>query len=522
MATREFVKFYSVNPNRIDEHGNLDPDAGLYPGYGRQYGFKDVNEKDLPEHFGQPIEYDNSSNRHPDRRVTLYNVGGDIGRTHTVGPNVKRGFSVNAYRGMNKRPVGFDKTDTFDMWKRDSKDYDQHYSTAIDPAKRTYDFDDIDGGPYVSTAGYLKHLHEDNPNADSKVGTLDFNDAVPQAKFSAYMRGYFGDKIEKSADSFRRRYRKGARNRNDLITIPVIVEADDEDVININDVLNGNYDPTRDYQEEVQLKRIRGRRLPKGLFVNEPVLSEQMQDVLYEIDEYKDQYVQMLGYIMTALGTLPNVNSANNEICKADYTTGYTFSGRDAEGTLYTHALAGLMTMFIVYTVNNFNAKCLPNVPDYFGARSTYVDALDSVISVLSNAVDTLKGDAGYDAGKLSDGTMQQLRGYGRELGMYYDKLYEALDNLAGCVYADSAAHPVATYDGSILRNIQDWFPYDSDRTYSDERMKDIYDCLSDDGCTDINLSDNHIKQVTEDFRKFMRGKDDNSAILNGLRELGQ
>lgn len=497
MALRKFVKMYSVNPDRIDENGNLDPDAGLYPGYASQYGYAEKNEKDLPEHFGQPIEYDNKSNVHPNREVTLYNADGDPMHTHKVGPSVNRGFSVNAYRGKNKRPVGMDKTDTFDMWMSNASDElfwddtpkpnrDRAYSTAVDPAKRVsdilpYKIDGVwhntvkDKGAYENLLNYRSATGKslNDPNKDSGLlmedgGMLEpddsYTDMASVDSFNEKMQDVFGRKVAGSSYNFN----TGKYGDSRLITIPVIVEADDEDVININDVLNNNYDPTRDYQEEVQLKCIRGRRLPKGLFKKQSLYDECIKTVT----SYYETFLELRANLSEGV-------SDENDVLSM---LGYAWRDLDRKFSSLTaqQPIPGLSGCIneLGSLMSKLDAECADdNVPKFSFVTAT----CDEAANVFGHILDILK------AGGVSGS------GGGRVI-----------------------------YSPGIINNIDEWFSYDDPGTYSDERMKDIYDCLSDDGCTDINLSDNHIKQITDDFRKFMRGKDDNSAILSGLRELGQ
>ena len=418
MAEREFIKIYNVDPKSINSKGELDPDAGLYPAFAEQYGYGNVKEKDLPERFGRPITYDNATNRGWDMPVHMRNKTTYGQKKVAHGPEMNRGFSTLAYEGPDKRPSG-SRADTFDSWKSTG---DVFTARAADPRKLHYKrvlsdaaenaiesitdsdrqklsrLEDIidkstglhedgsviedpntgvllygkcsearrKGSGRVYEKYYPGDVNEDEWLADSskdfvrKYGGLF--DAYERTMLDAVKRGRqeYVDKAFNDPDYNKRMYVRRLKNElkrrfpiedDGLLRIPVIVTADDEDVVNISDVINNNYDPLRDSGREIQLKRILARRLPEGLF--------QPTGDKFEINE-------------------------------------------------------------------------------------------------------------------------------------------------------------------SIYNDLDKWFPYSSSKTYSDERLKDISKALSRDGCCDIKLHDNHIKAITDDFRKWLSDSDDKSAILSGIKELGQ
>lgn len=107
-------------------------------------------------------------------------------------------------------------------------------------------------------------------------------------------------------------------------------------------------------------------------------------------------------------------------------------------------------------------------------------------------------------------------------LTVNYMVLNEALRLAREYGYGDEIYEGVNTFNPAIYDDLDKWFPYESETTGSDERIKNIKGMLSCEGCRDIKLHDNHIKAITDDFRKWLRGKDDREAILSGIKELGQ
>ena len=109
MAEKQFIKMYTVNKKDFDDNGELKPDAPLYPFYSGIYGMKSQ------EKFGEPAVYDNENNIHPLRRALLTDRRNaaegifDAPMYKVVGPNMKRGFSVNSYAGPYKRSIDPDK-----------------------------------------------------------------------------------------------------------------------------------------------------------------------------------------------------------------------------------------------------------------------------------------------------------------------------------------------------------------------------------------------------------------------------
>ena len=233
MATKKFIKLYSILKDDIDAKGNINPNAALYPLFASQYidnvtgkHYSDLPPEQIKEHLSdEDIPYDNSTNSHPDRTVDVIERSSNptihknvIGQ---VGPNMKRGFSVLAYSNRDKRSG----KDYFTNWYRHS--HDRH---------------NIDYFPdFENTPGYKKSYA--TPQNDTK--TL------------SRLLSNFGNTSGK------------------FYSVPLIVTAEDSDIINIDDVLNDNYDPLRDFSSEQQLKRIIKRSvIPNGQFKMEAVDSK--------------------------------------------------------------------------------------------------------------------------------------------------------------------------------------------------------------------------------------------------------
>ena len=469
MATRKFIKMYNIRREDVDNKGNVNPDAALYPMYMTQYRDNKTGKKfsELPPEAiddklsDEDKPYDNSTNVHPKRTVHIHEAGNDDS-THTVGPDLKRGYSALAFANKDKRHGD----DYFSDWHKIDRDNDVHSILHTDASKI---MDNTRYGMLYSDAGG------------------DIRSIADTISPGSHYKGFY--------------------------TVPLIVEADDSDVINYNDVIKDNYDPTRDYLPEVQLKRIIRRSIMPNALTNNNKAA-----YIDSIEEYAND---VLAVYYAIYGYGPELDNI-------------------AASTGYVHALnTKLDTIF-----ENTTRYCGMIIDKFYEMSDMFED-----LSSTDNGVDAALADMGYSLDDIEQTTQAVIDVYTKfkqsakdmsakdtslhketaklmapmvkNLCTQIDNLYKQCtglqDHLSEMSFAGTAGEYVpdmnamkeATQKGGAF----DW--YDS-TTYSDERLKNIY---SD--CHDVTLSDKQLKYIYNDFRKFKKGATQNS-ITKGLRGLGQ
>lgn len=125
MAIRKFIKMYGIHDSDIDDKGNVNPDAALYPYYDAYEDpktgmtYHELSPDQIEDRLSDIDRvYDNSTNSHPDRTVKLFDSNDNF--IAKVGPDLKRGFSALAYANPEKRHGD----DYFDDWYPDDDSED--------------------------------------------------------------------------------------------------------------------------------------------------------------------------------------------------------------------------------------------------------------------------------------------------------------------------------------------------------------------------------------------------------------
>lgn len=224
MAEQHWIKYYRINPKHIKDDGTIDDDTPLYPYFANflDSKYNSLDEKDLKEKFNKSISYDDDS--------TVKTDGGEFEHVYDMRNNkkhdtgLKRGFSVNGYvrgaDGLLWSPKGDDSGSLVVYPSRlgfdDIVEYDipNDFSTSIIPNRE-----------------YAEHLADNEHTRDL---LLPFE----TGKFS--------------------------KDQDNLITLPTIVTADKDALVNYSDFIHGGYNTTGDTLHEKLLKNIKYRRLPIG------------------------------------------------------------------------------------------------------------------------------------------------------------------------------------------------------------------------------------------------------------------
>ena len=288
-----------------------------------------------------------------------------------------------------------------------------------------------------------------------------------------------------------------------LIRIPVIVTADDDDVVNINDVLFGGYDSARDTKREVQLKRILARRLPEGLF--------QKEGNKKGIDAFNRVSLACAGL----------VEGAYNDIQRGFEIVSKCLSSSGGEPEVSVGVIHDILNCLRGARDKLLKTNSsLADVISRYGLENSKEELYEMIWVSLDTILVQMDVLTRFENGELPiNGDYSYLYDLKQDLMGVRGALADFLRDLRENKYQDS---PTYSINKHIYNDLDKWFPYSSSKTYSDERLKDISKALSSDGCCDIKLHDNHVKAITDDFRKWLSDSDDKSAILSGIKELGQ
>ena len=240
---KKILKLYNVALDDIDDKGNINPDAKLLPLF---YKFHDISPDDVKETLSSEDWYDDKTNVHGDRHFYI-----DLPDGRRLYQPVKhRGYSALSYY---TKP---DRADSLlNNWYYKDTDKDDNYITVHDKDKMSKDLmsrnTDEDSLRYWVNKGYLRN-----------------KDIIEERK-----RGHDDEELN-------------------YLTLPVVADIDDEDIIRLHDILNNNYDPGRADLNEVQVRHLRNKVVPQGWF---KLLSKDKLDNLIDT-EVKDYFTGNLLY----------------------------------------------------------------------------------------------------------------------------------------------------------------------------------------------------------------------------------
>jgi len=242
MAEKQFIKFYTVKPTRenINKFGKLNKDAQLQPLYHNYYGIADNS---IGEVLNKPIEYDNSKNKHPDRKYTYFDhqdkeEPGIKKEVKSPDGKFKRGFSANSLFN----------TERIDKVESDKGDIMVHGNI---PNRKM-----IDDEVYLRT------------------GTVDQSDK----------KRIDDDLYNFDMESLSNLWNARLDGENYQLA-PLIVSTDDSNIINYNDIREKGYSPKRDDANEVIITKIDKRELPKN-FKFDVKTAEEIRDKLSSFIRY--------------------------------------------------------------------------------------------------------------------------------------------------------------------------------------------------------------------------------------------
>lgn len=446
MPLKKFIKAYNVPIEYVNKDGSIRDDAPLYPLYS-DYGvgsndgvlsWKDMQDEAIPDRLNtKDIEYDNRFNSKDNKQYRLHFTDGSANRI--IGPNTKRGYSVAAYVNKNKR----NGDDYFDGWYPDAGIEDAIYHNDIENDEK-----------YQNTAS--------NEQLDKK-NSLSIIPSTAE-KQTLGSRSFF--------------------------KVPLIVTADTSDIININDVLNGNYDPSRDDLSEVQLKRIISKAAIPDTFTKVSSnyhMHSNINNAMSYILKRKDTLDEASAMFLDALNAF-----------KADPKRRYNFIRL---GALFSE---------VVRACTLTKGKCA-EVMDLLSSNDTV-----NVQGLLSD-IDTLSTFERELSILWKDNTRDNIVDHSLEAMKCLPNLQHVFDDIL--LQLQNIVDDSKLKDSQILianpnLDISKYFDWNSDETYSDERLKDVYG-----SCHDVQLPNSMLQQIASDFVSYLLKSDNQGLITNAVKE---
>ena len=323
------IKFYQVKPTDINDYGELDPNAELIPQFASLYRYRPGTRK---ETYSSEDAYDNNTNMHPGRHFNIYDEKGKLIKENSHVE--KRGYSAIGYlRDRNKWDnlfggwLDFDPKVSQDQFDKHARDYYSNH-TNLNPENK-YELHRVNH--YI--------IDDDGWGSDP----IAEQESLAEALHDGNLR-------------YGKRYLKipGEHTPLKTISLPFIVEGNDDDIVSFDDIMNKNYDPGRDYAKEVQLKNIRVKRLPSGLLSVES--SEDTSDTDVNIADAGLRFCTFIkNYIQISFHFLDNIDK--NALDVGDFKTAYaTFdvSYRDYNAYELVNSFLEKLSKFF-YTIKSYS-----------------------------------------------------------------------------------------------------------------------------------------------------------------------
>ena len=459
------IKFYQVKPADINDYGELDPNAELIPQFASLYKYSPGTRK---ETYSSEDIYDNDTNVHPGRHFNIYDENDKLVKENS--PVEKRGYSAIGYlRDRNKWDNLFggwlhvDPSVSQDQFDKYAKNYyNNHISSNPED---TYELNRI------------KHFSSDVSN-----------DPIAEQKNLAKALGNGNLKYGKRLLDI-----PGEHTSMKTISLPFIVEGNDDDTVSFDDVINKNYDPGRDYTKEVQLKNIRVKRLPSGLLSVESPESSTDADVnIADAGLFFCSLVESKKFI--SFHFLGNID--NDAFNAGDFKTAYaTFDRPYKDYTAYE-----LVSSFLDNLADFFNT-----IKSYSDSPYKYADELESYLGdeltgCMFQSIQT--GDSLFkyfldkhphkDRDAAYDITVNYILGYISNIDV---------DGLRGYCNSLKSEGPYKNKSGNIIRaNNVNWMSFlDNNFSPNDETA----------------ISDKYLKHIIKDASDYITHKRNMSTIVN-------
>lgn len=264
------IKWYRVFDDDIDDNGELNPDARLIPYYASLYNWDPYTSP--VETYSSEDHYDNSTNVHKGRHFTLYKDADKTkGNTHFTNKHVtNRGYSAAGYeRGRDRWDNLFFKWNHYDPnVSRSELEKNRNVWAQAGGSKDDYQ---LNSAVHLSPKARQDFLNEKMHDNAAAIERRD----VDSLAHAMYNMGEHGKQVPYISEG------------KSTIPLPFIIEGDDDDIVSLADVMERDYDPGRDWLNEVQLKNIRLKRLPSGVLA--PNDEHPTSDVLRKVLDSQDK-----------------------------------------------------------------------------------------------------------------------------------------------------------------------------------------------------------------------------------------
>ena len=462
---RKFIKVYRIKRKDLPfvngVSSELAPDTRLYGFFGDKYERDDQKHPyDVaPETASSYDTYNNLLSQHRGRRYNI-NVmssspeisspeGGVLPIHDTTVYNTRpqwRGYSALSYSSKPDRANSL-----IDNWRIDPDS----------PRRPTYDNTGKSEGLYNNNSATV-YLDRDALSFDRI--TSSHNVTHP---FSENPAGFLQSMLEHG------------NSDEEYISIPLVVEAEDDDVVSVDDVLNRNYEPGRDFLDEVHLKRIRNKLpLYKGLYKLPSV------SVGYELHGIMIDATRCRNLLSDMLVTIKDdVNNKLNKTLIRHINSFYNF--------VNDHIECDLLPKFdsIISVMKQSTQASSPHVKVCEECLNSLESVLKKIESWHLKYIESLRGYVfNYDITEDddSDKAVEHLNNTNMINNFIEDAtaLIDALGVIIVCTEtAQTVFNDVHTYvkdaypeidTEALSKFINEQFNYDSDDTSSDMRIKNV------------------------------------------------
>lgn len=259
MGEKKLVKLYMVDENAFNDKGELDPKAKLFPYFGKHYG---IRPHQVTETVSSTDEYDNSLNRHQGRVVDVGITGGpDNGVVIKDLVPSKRGYSALSYPTKEDRRGSL----LYD-WKTKSAFRTEQPDIRVASPDSEHPDSWIFGHEHPHS---IRLLDPDDPHAED-VMRQDFFENTGTSIYKNPADFSLEEADKDSLDQLIRDWvsqqSRSPISGGRLVTVPMIITADEDDIINFNHVFKEGYSPTRDFLHDTEVRKILNKEYPLGLY----------------------------------------------------------------------------------------------------------------------------------------------------------------------------------------------------------------------------------------------------------------
>lgn len=343
-------------------------------------------------------------------------------------------------------------------------------------------------------------------NKDKRNGNDYFSDWYPNP-YAAEEATYYGNNSLENSEKYQNtasneqldkknslsvipsKAREQTKGNKPFFTVPLIVTADTSDVININDVLKDNYEPGRDDFSEVQLKRI--------------ISKAAMPDMFSSISQNYHTQVGIDNAIAATLKAKDDLDTA--AVNFSDALNAFSANPQRR----YNYVRLNAILFDVVRVCDSIVKKCTEAIMPLSSDNDPSIQKVLTSINGLGFYGKTFKdiwNNNDYDT--ISENVSKVVKDL-PEVQNILDSITSQLHSITNGKNSDSQiVVPNPNFD------ISKYFDWNSDETYSDERLKDVYG-----SCHDVQLPNSMLQQIASDFVSYLLKSDNQGLITNAVKE---